>query len=151
MASTGRKFTGWNRSADTDDSANGHLNGLYRIGSCAKEWLRNAAALGLSHWGIIKGVALPAAKTGIAAGIILAAARALGETMAVLMVAGNVVQYPETLFDPVRTLAANIALEAAYAMGITVPFCLCQVTPDVAGHGAVGYGRAAGEAASCVK
>jgi phosphate transport system permease protein len=66
---------------------------------------------------VTNGVALPAAKTGIAAGIILAAARALGETMAVLMVAGNVVQYPETLFDPVRTLAANIALETAYAMG----------------------------------
>ncbi|MBK6618291.1 MAG: phosphate ABC transporter permease subunit PstC [Nitrosomonas sp.] len=93
------------------------LTAYTALAAVPKEWLRNAAALGLSHWGIIKGVALPAAKTGIAAGIILAAARALGETMAVLMVAGNVVQYPETLFDPVRTLAANIALEAAYAMG----------------------------------
>lgn len=81
------------------------------------EFLRNAIALGISRWGMIQGVALPAAKNGIAAGIILAAARALGETMAVLMVAGNVVQYPETFFDPVRTLAANIALETAYAMG----------------------------------
>ena len=78
--------------------------------------LRNAAALGLSRWGMIVGVALPAARNGIIAGIILAAARALGETMAVLMVAGNVVQYPESIFDPVRTLAANIALEMAYAM-----------------------------------
>lgn len=80
------------------------------------ELLRNAAALGLSRWGVIAGVALPAARNGIIAGIILAAARALGETMAVLMVAGNVVQYPESIFDPVRTLAANIALEMAYAM-----------------------------------
>lgn len=78
--------------------------------------LRNAAALGLSRWGMIVGVALPAARNGIIAGIILAAARALGETMAVLMVAGNVVQYPESIFDPVRTLAANIVLEMAYAM-----------------------------------
>lgn len=78
--------------------------------------LRNAAALGLSRWGMIAGVALPAARNGIIAGIILAAARALGETMAVLMVAGNVVQYPESIFDPVRTLAANIVLEMAYAM-----------------------------------
>jgi phosphate transport system permease protein len=81
-----------------------------------EELLRNAAALGLSRWGMIGGVALPAARNGIIAGIILAAARALGETMAVLMVAGNVVQYPESIFDPVRTLAANIALEMAYAM-----------------------------------
>ncbi|SER13549.1 phosphate transport system permease protein [Nitrosomonas sp. Nm51] len=81
------------------------------------ELLQNAAALGLSRWGTIAGVVLPAARAGITAGIILAAARALGETMAVLMVAGNVVQHPESLFDPVRTLAANIALEMAYAMG----------------------------------
>lgn len=81
------------------------------------EYLRNAAALGMSRWGIIRGVALPAAKTGILAGVILAAGRAIGETMAVLMVAGNVVQHAGSLFDPVRTLAANIALEMAYAMG----------------------------------
>lgn len=80
------------------------------------ELLHNATALGLSRWGLIAGVALPAARTGITAGIILAAARALGETMAVLMVAGNVVQYPESIYDPIRTLAANIALEMAYAM-----------------------------------
>jgi phosphate transport system permease protein len=66
---------------------------------------------------MIRGVALPAARTGIVAGIVLAAGRALGETMAVLMVTGNVVQHADSLFDPIRTLAANIALEMAYAMG----------------------------------
>lgn len=81
------------------------------------EYIRSAAALGFSRWGMIRGVALPAARTGIVAGIVLAAGRALGETMAVLMVAGNVVQHADSLFDPVRTLAANIALEMAYAMG----------------------------------
>tara|TARA_R110002073_G_scaffold161212_1_gene316808 strand:+ start:1229 stop:2071 length:843 start_codon:yes stop_codon:yes gene_type:complete len=81
------------------------------------EYLRAAAALGLSRWGVIAGVALPAAQTGIVAGVILAAGRAIGETMAVLMVAGNVVQHAGSLFDPIRTLAANIALEMAYAMG----------------------------------
>lgn len=81
------------------------------------EYIRSAAALGLSRWGMIRGVALPAARTGIVAGIVLAAGRALGETMAVLMVAGNVVQHADSLFDPIRTLAANIALEMAYAMG----------------------------------
>ncbi|MGR9013784.1 MAG: phosphate ABC transporter permease subunit PstC, partial [Gammaproteobacteria bacterium] len=80
-------------------------------------YLRGAAALGLSHWGMVSGVALPAARVGIVAGIILATGRAIGETMAVLMVAGNVVQQPDSLFDSVRTLTANIALEMAYATG----------------------------------
>lgn len=81
------------------------------------EYLRNATALGMSRWGMIQGVVFPAARAGIVAGVILAAGRAIGETMAVLMVAGNVVQFPESLYDPIRTLAANIALEMAYAMG----------------------------------
>lgn len=80
-------------------------------------YLRSGAALGLSHWGLISGVALPAAHSGIAAGIMLAAGRAIGETMAVLMVAGNVAEQPHSIFDPVRTLTANIALEMAYATG----------------------------------
>lgn len=78
---------------------------------------RHAAALGLSRLGMISGVMLPAARAGISSGVMLAAGRAIGETMAVLMVAGNVVQQPQGLFDPVRTLTANIALEMAYAMG----------------------------------
>ncbi|MGR8999086.1 MAG: phosphate ABC transporter permease subunit PstC [Gammaproteobacteria bacterium] len=80
-------------------------------------YLRGAAALGLSRWGLISGVALPAARPGITAGTLLAAGRAIGETMAVLMVAGNVEQQPQSLFDSVRTLTANIALEMAYATG----------------------------------
>lgn len=78
---------------------------------------RCAAALGLSRWSTLAGVMLPAARIGIGAGILLAAGRAIGETMAVLMVAGNVVQLPQSLFDSVRTLAANIVLEMAYATG----------------------------------
>ncbi len=61
------------------------------------------------------GVALPAARSGIGVGIVLGAGRALGETMAIVMVMGNVVQIPTSLFDPARTLTANIALEMAYA------------------------------------
>jgi phosphate transport system permease protein len=80
-------------------------------------YLRGAAALGLSRWGLISGVTLPAARSGIITGIMLAAGRAIGETMAVLMVAGNVVQQPLGLFDSVRTLSSNIALEMAYATG----------------------------------
>jgi phosphate transport system permease protein len=82
-----------------------------------KSWLQGAAALGLTRKGVIVGVAVPAARGGILGGILLAAARALGETMAVLMVAGNVVQNPTGLFEPVRVLTANIALEIAYATG----------------------------------
>ena len=80
-----------------------------------RRYLRGAAALGLGRWAILRGVALPAARSGIASGVILATGRALGETMAVLMVCGNVVRVPASVFDPVRTLTANIALEMAYA------------------------------------
>lgn len=76
-----------------------------------------AAALGLSREATLLHVMLPAARTGIMAGILLSLGRALGETMAVLMVAGNVVQVPASLLEPVRTLTANVALEMAYAVG----------------------------------
>ncbi|MFQ5741104.1 MAG: phosphate ABC transporter permease subunit PstC [Acidobacteriota bacterium] len=82
-----------------------------------REYLQGAAALGLTRWTTVRCVALPAAKSGLWTGIFLSVARALGETMAVLMVCGNVVQTPSSLFDPIRTLTANIALEMAYAMG----------------------------------
>lgn len=78
---------------------------------------RGAAALGMSREGTILHVALPSKRASIAAGVLLAAGRALGETMAVVMVSGNVVQTPTSLFDPIRTLTANIALEMAYATG----------------------------------
>lgn len=74
-------------------------------------------ALGLSLRRYVMSVALPAARAGIVSGLVLALARALGETMAVLMVAGNVAQWPGSLLDPVRVLTANIALEMAYATG----------------------------------
>jgi len=79
--------------------------------------LHGAAALGMNRKGVVIGVVVPAARSGIISGLLLAVARALGETMAVLMVAGNVVQYPTGLFDPVRVLTANIALEMGYATG----------------------------------
>lgn len=87
------------------------------LAAVPKAYLHGAAALGISRSGTVLRVVLPAARSGIIAGLLLAAGRALGETMAVLMVAGNVVQTPNSLFDPVRTLTANIALEMAYATG----------------------------------
>ncbi|PPD01351.1 MAG: phosphate ABC transporter permease subunit PstC [Hyphomicrobium sp.] len=87
------------------------------ISTVPKSYLQGATALGLTREATIIKVILPAARASIGAGILLAAARALGETMAVLMVAGNVVQFPTSLFDPMRTLTANMALEMAYATG----------------------------------
>lgn len=91
--------------------ADGALAGVPR------HYLQGAAALGLSRWATVRGVVFPAAKSGLFTGVILETGRAIGETMAVLMVCGNVVQTPRSLFDPVRTLTANIALEMAYALG----------------------------------
>jgi phosphate transport system permease protein len=84
--------------------------------SVPREYLQGASALGLSRWGTVWGVAIPAARGSIATALVLATARAIGETMAVLMVSGNVVQVPRSVFDPVRTLTANIALELGYAL-----------------------------------
>lgn len=82
-----------------------------------REHLQGAAALGLGRLATLRGVVLPAAKSGLFTGMILETGRAIGETMAILMVCGNVVQTPGSLFDPIRTLTANIALEMAYALG----------------------------------
>ncbi len=82
-----------------------------------QSYIQGAAALGLSRWATVRRVAIPAAKSGLFTGVILGAGRAIGETMAILMVCGNVVQTPHSLFDPVRTLTANIALEMSYALG----------------------------------
>ena len=70
-----------------------------------------------SRWATIRHVILPAARSGLFTGVILGTGRAIGETLAILMVCGNVIRTPRSLFDPVRTLTANIALEMAYAMG----------------------------------
>ncbi|BAZ10851.1 phosphate ABC transporter, permease protein PstC [Calothrix sp. NIES-4071] len=80
-------------------------------------YIQGATALGLSRWATIRKVVLPAAKSGLFTGLILETGRAIGETMAILMVCGNVVQVPKSIFDPIRTLTANIALEMAYATG----------------------------------
>ena len=79
-------------------------------------YIHSATALGLSRWAVIWHVVLPISRIGLLTGIFLGLARALGETMAVLMVCGNVVQHPSHIFDPIRTLTANIALEMAYAL-----------------------------------
>jgi len=74
-------------------------------------------ALGATRWQTVRMVILPAARSGIIAGIILGMGRAIGETMAVIMVAGNAADIPGSVLSPVRTLTSNIALEMAYASG----------------------------------
>ncbi len=76
-----------------------------------------ALALGATHWQTIRRVLLPAARSGIGASIVLGMGRAVGETMAMIMVIGNSINFPETPLDPARTLTGNIAVEIGYAAG----------------------------------
>lgn len=82
------------------------------------EYKEGALGLGASKFQYIFKVQLGAARSGIMAGIVLGIGRALGETMAVILVAGNSVRLPESIMDPVRTLTANIAMEMGYATGV---------------------------------
>lgn len=68
-------------------------------------------ALGASHWQTIYKVIIPYAKSGITSAAVLGIGRAIGETMAVLMVTGNAAVIPHTLLEPVRTIPATIAAE----------------------------------------
>lgn len=78
-------------------------------------YYEGALALGATHERSVFCTIVPAAKSGILAGVILGIGRAIGETMAVVMVAGNQAIVPESIISGVRTLTANIVLEMAYA------------------------------------
>ncbi|MDA3850055.1 MAG: phosphate ABC transporter permease subunit PstC [Spirochaetaceae bacterium] len=82
-----------------------------------REMKEGSMGVGASHWQTIIRILLPSSRSGIAAGIVLAMGRAIGETMAVLMVAGNSVIMPKGLFSPARTLTMNIATGISYASG----------------------------------
>jgi len=88
------------------------------ISAVPNSYREGALALGATRWQSVYMVILKAARPGIMASLILAMGRALGETMAVIMVAGNTVRIPHAVTDPVRTLTANIALEMASATGM---------------------------------
>lgn len=96
------------------------------IRAVPKEYKEGSLALGTTHWQTIVGVILPAARSGIVAAIILGIGRALGETMAMIMVIGNSVIIPRPLNDnpltlflsQARTLTGNIAVEISYATGL---------------------------------
>ena len=91
------------------------LTAAAALAAVPREHLVAAAALGVGRFTTIRRIALPTARPAIAAGLLLGAARAIGETMAVLMVCGNIVQVPGSVFEPIRTVTANIALEMGYA------------------------------------
>jgi len=74
-------------------------------------------AVGATKWQTVTMLLLPAARSGIVAGIILGMGRAIGETMAVIMIAGNALKIPGSILDSVRTLTSTIALELGYAAG----------------------------------
>ena len=78
-------------------------------------YYEGALALGSTHSQAVFGTVTKAAKSGVTASLVLGIGRALGETMAVVMVAGNSVAYPESLFNSFRVLTANIVLEMGYA------------------------------------
>ena len=86
------------------------------IQSITKEQIQSCKSLGLSKTTTITQVIMPSIRQHILNGTIISLGRAVGETMAVLMVCGNIVKIPQSIFDPVRTLTSNIALEMAYAL-----------------------------------
>ncbi|MHB1484364.1 MAG: phosphate ABC transporter permease subunit PstC [Saccharofermentanales bacterium] len=85
--------------------------------SLPRQYKEGALALGATHWQTIYALLFPAAKSGIVAAIVLGIGRAIGETMAVIMVLGNAVAIPQSILDPARTLTTNIGIEMGYASG----------------------------------
>lgn len=79
------------------------------------QYYEGALALGATHERSIFTVIIPAAKSGVIAGVVLGIGRAIGETMAVIMVAGNQARMPVGIMKGVRTLTANIVIEMGYA------------------------------------
>ncbi|MBQ7087818.1 MAG: phosphate ABC transporter permease subunit PstC [Clostridia bacterium] len=85
------------------------------IRAVPESYYEGSLALGVSHYRSLFFTVLPAAKSGIAAAVILGIGRAIGETMAVNMVAGNQARIPNSILKGVRTLTTNIVMEMGYA------------------------------------
>ena len=83
-----------------------------------RNYYEGALALGATHERSVYTVVAPAARSGILAGIVLGVGRAMGETMAVIMVAGNQARMPKGIFQGIRTLTGNIVIEMGYATGL---------------------------------
>ena len=85
------------------------------LNAVPSSYYEGALALGATHERAVFRVVLPAAKSGVIAAVILGVGRAIGEAMAVMMVAGNRAVFPKSLTDGVRTLTSNIVMEMGYA------------------------------------
>ena len=85
------------------------------LNAVPQSYYEGALALGATHERAVFSVILPAAKSGVLAAIILGVGRAIGEAMAVMMVAGNRAVIPNSLVKGVRTLTSNIVMEMGYA------------------------------------
>ena len=81
-------------------------------------YFEGALALGATKERSIFKTVIPAAKSGVMSGVILGMGRAIGETMAVVMIAGNQPIYPDSILSGTRTLTTNIVLEMAYSTGL---------------------------------
>ena len=86
--------------------------------SVPRSYYEGALALGATHERSVYTAVVPAAGSGILAGIVLGVGRAMGETMAVIMVAGNQARMPKGVFQGIRTLTGNIVIEMGYAAGL---------------------------------
>ena len=85
------------------------------IRAVPKDYYEGAIALGATHERAVIFAMLPAAKSGVMSSIVLGIGRAIGETMAVVMVAGNQARMPNGILKGVRTLTSNIVIEMGYA------------------------------------
>jgi phosphate transport system permease protein len=83
-----------------------------------RKYKEGSLAMGATQWQTIRHVLIPAARSGIGTGVILGIGRAIGETMAMIMVIGNAPIFPVSPLDPARTLTGNIAVEINYAAGL---------------------------------
>lgn len=88
------------------------------IRAVPSHYYEGSLALGATKEQSIFKVVLPAAKSGLIAGVVLGIGRAIGETMAVIMIAGNQPRLPKGIFQGVRTMTANIVIEMGYAAGL---------------------------------
>lgn len=88
------------------------------LSAVPQSYYEGALALGATHERAVVSIIFPAAKSGIAAAVILGIGRAIGETMAVIMVAGNQARMPNGILKGVRTMTANIVTEMGYASGL---------------------------------
>jgi phosphate transport system permease protein len=82
-----------------------------------RTYKEGALSLGATHWQTIWRVLVPAARSGIVSSIILGMGRAIGETMAMIMILGNAAQLPHSILESARTLTTNIGIEMGYATG----------------------------------